>query len=262
MPTSTATSGARRSSSARPPRRSMRPSLIPNEPVTVVLSTGGWVRSAKGHDVEAGRTVLQERRRVPGARPRTEPAAGGVHRQHRAHLYAAGAFAALGARGYGEPLSGRLDPPDGAKFAGVMIGEPEDLWLLASDAGYGFTARLKDLISDRRAGKTVLNVPENAHVLAPAPVPRPDSLVAVVEQRRQAARLPGRGGAGDAARQGQQALRHPGEEGRGAQRADDRGRRRAAEGEPGAVRRRAAARRSNGATCRTISASVRSAARC
>jgi len=84
------------------------------------------------------------------------------------------------ARGYGEPLSGRLDPPDGAKFAGVMIGEPEDLWLLASDAGYGFTARLKDLISDRRAGKTVLNVPENAHVLAPAPVSSPDSLVAVV----------------------------------------------------------------------------------
>ena len=67
-----------------------------------------------------------------------------------------------------------------AKFAGVMIGEPEDLWLLATDAGYGFTARLKDLVSDRRAGKTVLNVPENALVLAPAPVPSPDSLVAVV----------------------------------------------------------------------------------
>ena len=61
-----------------------------------------------------------------------------------------------------------------------MIGEPEDLWLLASDAGYGFTVRLKDLISDRRAGKTVLNVPDNAHVLAPAPVPSVDSLVAVV----------------------------------------------------------------------------------
>src|SRR6516162_1748916 len=76
--------------------------------------------------------------------------------------------------------AGRLDPPDGAKFAGVMIGEPEDLWLLASDAGYGFTARLKELVSDRRAGKTVLNVPENAHVLAPAPVLAADSLVAVV----------------------------------------------------------------------------------
>jgi topoisomerase-4 subunit A len=84
------------------------------------------------------------------------------------------------ARGHGEPLSGRLDPPDGAKFAGVMIGEPEDLWLLASDAGYGFTVRLEDLVSDRRAGKTVLNVPQNAQVLAPAPVLAADSLVAVV----------------------------------------------------------------------------------
>ena len=61
-----------------------------------------------------------------------------------------------------------------------MIGEPEDLWLLASDAGYGFTARLKDLVSDRRAGKTVLSVPENAQVLPPAPVFSADSLVAVV----------------------------------------------------------------------------------
>ena len=77
-------------------------------------------------------------------------------------------------------MSSRVDPPDGAKFAGVMIGEPEDLWLLASDAGYGFTARLKDLITDRRAGKTILTVPENAHVLAPAPVFSPDSLLAAI----------------------------------------------------------------------------------
>jgi len=56
------------------------------------------------------------------------------------HLHAAGALSCPPPRGHGEPLSGRLDPPDGAKFAGgVMIGEPEDLWLLATDAGYGFT---------------------------------------------------------------------------------------------------------------------------
>ncbi len=50
-----------------------------------------------------------------------------------------------------------------------MMGEAEDLWLLASDAGYGFTARFKDLVTDRRAGKTVLNVPEGALVLAAGP---------------------------------------------------------------------------------------------
>jgi topoisomerase-4 subunit A len=73
-----------------------------------------------------------------------------------------------------------LNPPDGAKFAGVMLGEPEDLWLLSTDAGYGFTVRFKELITDRRAGKTVLTVPENSHVLAPASVAAGEGLVCVV----------------------------------------------------------------------------------
>jgi topoisomerase-4 subunit A len=154
-------------------------SLIPNEPVTVVLSTGGWVRSAKGHDIDPGALSYKSGDAFQAlARGRSlQPA---VFIDSTGRTYTLPAHSLPSARGYGEPLSGRLDPPDGAKFAGVMIGEPEELWLLASDAGYGFTARLKDLITDRRAGKTVLNVPENAHVLAPAPVPSADSLVAVV----------------------------------------------------------------------------------
>jgi topoisomerase IV subunit A len=153
--------------------------LIPNEPVTVVLSTGGWVRSAKGHDIEPGALSYKSGDAFQSlARGRSlQPA---LFIDSTGRTYTLPAHSLPSARGYGEPLSGRLDPPDGAKFAGVMIGEPEDLWLLATDAGYGFTARLKDLVSDRRAGKTVLNVPENALVLAPAPVPSPDSLVAVV----------------------------------------------------------------------------------
>src|SRR4029079_256723 len=94
--------------------------------------------------------------------------------------YATTAHSLPSARGNGEPLSGRFNPPDGAKFVGVMMGEPEDLWLLASDAGYGFTVRLKELITDRRAGKTVLNVPENSLVLPPAFVPSADALVLTV----------------------------------------------------------------------------------
>jgi topoisomerase-4 subunit A len=154
-------------------------SLIPNEPVTVVLSTGGWARSAKGHDIDPGALSYKSGDAFQAlARGRSlQPA---VFIDSTGRTYSLPAHTLPSARGYGEPLSGRLDPPDGAKFAGVMIGEPEDLWLLASDAGYGFTARLKDLISDRRAGKTVLNVPDNAHVLAPAPVPSADSVVAVV----------------------------------------------------------------------------------
>jgi topoisomerase IV subunit A len=154
-------------------------SLIPNEPVTVVLSTGGWVRSAKGHEVEpAGLSYKSGDAFQALARGRSLQSA--VFIDSTGRTYTLPAHSLPSARGYGEPLSGRLDPPDGAKFAGVMIGEPEELWLLASDAGYGFTARLKDLITDRRAGKVVLNVPQNAQVLAPAPVPSPESLAAVV----------------------------------------------------------------------------------
>jgi topoisomerase-4 subunit A len=153
--------------------------LIPNEPVTVVLSTGGWVRSAKGHDIEP-RTLSYKSGDAFQSLARGRSLQPAVFIDSTGRTYSLPAHSLPSARGQGEPLSGRLDPPDGAKFAGVMIGEPEDLWLLASDAGYGFTARLKDLITDRRAGKTVLNVPENAHVLAPAPVPSAESLVAVV----------------------------------------------------------------------------------
>jgi topoisomerase IV subunit A len=154
-------------------------SLIPNEPVTVVLSRGGWVRSAKGHDVDVA-TLSYKGGDAFQALARGRSLQSAVFIDSTGRTYALPAHSLPSARGHGEPLSGRLDPPDGAKFAGVMIGEPEELWLLASDAGYGFTARLRDLVTDRRAGKTVLAVPENAQVLAPAPVPSGDSLVAVV----------------------------------------------------------------------------------
>jgi topoisomerase-4 subunit A len=154
-------------------------SLIPNEPVTVVLSTGGWVRSAKGHDIDP-RALSYKSGDAFQALARGRSLQPAIFIDSTGRTYTLPAHSLPSARGQGEPLSGRLDPPDGAKFAGVMIGEPEDLWLLASDAGYGFTARLKDLVSDRRAGKTVLNLPANAQVLAPAPVPSADSLIAVV----------------------------------------------------------------------------------
>jgi topoisomerase-4 subunit A len=63
-----------------------------------------------------------------------------------------------------------------------MIGEPEDLWLVASDAGYGFTVRLKEAYASKKAGKTLLNIPDGALVLPPAPVPGDDALVAVTSE--------------------------------------------------------------------------------
>jgi topoisomerase IV subunit A len=154
-------------------------SLIAKEPVTVVLSTGGFVRQAKGHEIDP-RSLSYKGGDAFQSVARGQSLQQAIFVDSTGRTYSLPAHSLPSARGNGEPLSGRLNPPDGAKFAGVIMGEPEDLWLLASDAGYGFTVRLKELITDRRAGKTVLNVPENSHVLPPAFVPAPDALVLVI----------------------------------------------------------------------------------
>jgi len=152
--------------------------LIANEAVTIVLSSGGWVRAAKGHEIDP-KSLQYKTGDAFQAAVRGMSLQQAVFLDTTGRTYCLPAHSLPSARGLGEPLAGRLNPPDGAKFAGVMMGDPEGLWLLASDAGYGFTARLKDLITDRKAGKTVLNPPENAFALPPAFVPSERSLVCV-----------------------------------------------------------------------------------
>jgi topoisomerase-4 subunit A len=144
--------------------------LLANEPVTVVLSTGGWVRSAKGHDIDP-RTLSYKTGDAYQSAARGRSTQLAVFIDSTGRTYSLLAASLPSARGQGEPLAGRLDPPDGARFAGVLIGEPEDLWLLASDAGYGFTVRLKELHSRNRGGKAVFKLTEHALVLPPVSVP-------------------------------------------------------------------------------------------
>jgi topoisomerase-4 subunit A len=154
--------------------------LVTAEPVTVVLSTLGWVRQARGHDVDA--TALSYKQGdsfQAAARGRSTQQAVFIDSTGRA--YSLPAHSLPSARGQGEPLSGRLDPPEGATFAAVAIGEPADKWLLACDAGHGFIARLEALTGRNRAGKLVFRLPENAKVLPAAPVPAAEgALVAAV----------------------------------------------------------------------------------
>ncbi|MGI9234134.1 MAG: DNA gyrase C-terminal beta-propeller domain-containing protein, partial [Woeseiaceae bacterium] len=85
------------------------------------------------------------------------------------------------ARGQGEPLSSRFKPPDGAAFCGAMIGDAEQKYLLASDAGYGFVATLSDLVSRNKAGKAILRVPAGGRAVVPALVPKDrECLIAAV----------------------------------------------------------------------------------
>jgi topoisomerase-4 subunit A len=153
--------------------------LIANEPVTVVLSTGGFVRAAKGHEIDP-RTLSYKTGEGFLAAARGRSVQQAVFLDSTGRSYSLPAHSLPSARGQGEPLSGRLDPPDGAKFAGVAIGEPGDKWLLASDAGFGFIAKLEDLYARVRAGKAVLNLTEGAKVLCPVPVAGPDAVIAAV----------------------------------------------------------------------------------
>lgn len=140
--------------------------LVPADPITVVLSEKGWVRAAKGHEVDArsldyktGDSFLQ------AARGKSNQIAIFVDSTGRS--YTLPAHKLPSARGHGEPLSSSLNPPPGATWAGVIMGAPEELYLIASDAGYGFVTKLENLITDRRAGKSMLNVPKGAKALPP-----------------------------------------------------------------------------------------------
>ena len=144
--------------------------LVASEPVTVVLSARGWVRAAKGHEVDAralGYKTGDEFKSAVKGRS-TQQA---IFLDSTGRTYSVLAHTLPAARGHGEPLSGRIDPPDGASFAGVLMGEPADQWVLATDAGYGFVIKTEDMYSRNRAGKLVLNVPEGANVLPPVAVP-------------------------------------------------------------------------------------------
>jgi topoisomerase IV subunit A len=144
--------------------------LLANEPVTVVLSTGGWIRSAKGHDIDP-RSLSYKTGDALQAAVRGRSTQLAVFIDSTGRTYSLPAHSLPSARGQGEPLSGRLDPPDGARFAGVLLGDPEDLWLIVTDAGYGFSVRLKELHSRNRAGKAVLKLTTGALVLPPAAIP-------------------------------------------------------------------------------------------
>jgi len=147
--------------------------LAPSEPVTVVLSQKGWARSAKSHEIDpAGLNYRAGDAYLAHARGRSNQSA--VFLDSAGRCYSVPAHALPSARGQGEPLTGRFNPPAGAAFAGVAIGAEEDHWVLASSAGYGFVTRFADMLSRNKSGKRVLTVPKGAGVISPAPVTNPD----------------------------------------------------------------------------------------
>jgi topoisomerase-4 subunit A len=141
----------------------------PSEPVTVILSEKGWVRSAKGHELDpAGLSYKAGDRFLASARLRSSQPV--VFLDSSGRSYSLQTHLLPSARGQGEPLTGRLDPPRGASFVAVLGGEASSKLLLASNAGYGFVVTLEALYAKPKAGKAVLTLPAGAQVLPPVSV--------------------------------------------------------------------------------------------
>ncbi|MCU1718310.1 DNA topoisomerase IV subunit A [Pseudomonas sp. 5P_3.1_Bac2] len=154
--------------------------LMPTEPVTVVLSEKGWVRCAKGHDIDATGLSYKAGDGFKAAAPgRSNQFA--VFIDSTGRSYSLAAHGLPSARGQGEPLTGRLQPPPGATFECVLLPEDNALFVIASDAGYGFVVKGEDLQAKNKAGKTLLTLPTGAQVIAPKPLySRDDDWLAAV----------------------------------------------------------------------------------
>ncbi len=141
--------------------------LLSSDPITIVLSEKGWIRAAKGHDIDP--TSLNYK-----AGDKYRFAAKGKSNQQAILLdstgrsYAMAAHTLPSARGQGEPVTSRLNPPSGATIEGLFTGEESLKVLLASDAGYGFIGKLGDLYTKNKAGKAALSLPKGAKVLPPS----------------------------------------------------------------------------------------------
>ena len=136
------------------------------DPVTVVLSEKGWIRAARGHDVDP---VALSYKSGDGfklaARGRSNQPA--IILDSTGRAYSLPTHNLPSARGQGEPVTGRISPPSGAGFDGLLMGDAAQRCLLASDAGYGFVTRLGEMQGKNRAGKAVLTLPAGARVLPP-----------------------------------------------------------------------------------------------
>lgn len=150
--------------------------IVPSEPVTIVLSEMGWVRSAKGHDIDPSGLSYKagDSFRAAARGKSNQPV---VFMDSTGRSYALDPLTLPSARGQGEPLTGKLTLPPGANIEHVLMAADDQKLLMASDAGYGFVCTFNDLVAKNRAGKTMITLPENAKALPPLEIYGPDDML-------------------------------------------------------------------------------------
>ena len=150
--------------------------MTPAEPVTVILSEMGWVRCAKGHDIDpAGLSYKAGDKYLAHACGKSNQPV--IFIDSTGRSYALDALSLPSARSQGEPLTGKLTLPAGATIEQVIMEPEKQELLMASDAGYGFICKFEDLIARNKAGKALISLPENAKVLKPETLSESASLL-------------------------------------------------------------------------------------
>lgn len=153
--------------------------LTTADPLTIVLSEKGWIRAAKGHDIDPASLSYKSGDGFRFA-ARGKSNLPTVVLDSTGRAYTLPTHQLPSARGQGEPLTGRINPPSGATFEGLLTGTEGDRFLLASDAGYGFVVQFSQLQAKNKAGKAVLTLPKNARVMAPAAIAAGEEPLVVV----------------------------------------------------------------------------------
>ena len=143
--------------------------LMTADPITVVMSEKGWIRAAKGHEIDP--TALSYKSgdayKMSALGRSNQPT---VILDSTGRAYTIASHNLPSARGQGEPVTGRINPPSGATFEGLMMGDESALYLVASDAGYGFVVKLADMQTKNRAGKAALKLPKGSQVVQPSAI--------------------------------------------------------------------------------------------
>ena len=139
--------------------------LISAEPITIILSKKGWIRSAKGHEIDPATLNYKSGDAYQdSASGRTNQLS--MFMDSTGRVYSIPAHTLPTARGQGEPITGRVNAPDGATFVAAMAGNPDDLYMLCSEYGYGFIGKLGDMHTKNKSGKAVLNAGKASRALA------------------------------------------------------------------------------------------------
>ena len=150
--------------------------MTPAEPITVILSEMGWVRCAKGHDIDPKSLSYKagDNYRVHACGKSNQAV---VFIDSTGRSYALDPLSLPSARSQGEPLTGKLNLPAGATIEYVIMASEQQELLMASDAGYGFICKFEDLIARNKAGKALISLPENAKVMEPKTLANATALV-------------------------------------------------------------------------------------